>query len=457
MDPIFKVTNHTKHVGPGTIFVVQNGYSYSGLDFVKEALEKGASNFIISKNDEIKFKKIVCQDIKYQTVNDTRLALSELSARAYNYPADNLKIIGITGTKGKTSSVFLAYHALKKLGYKAALISGVYCEIGEKKYKTGLTTPQPDFLHWFFDKALSENITHVVMEVAAQALSLNRLEHIKFEAGLFTNFSLEHLEFYKDLNEYFKAKHLLLDKVKDKAKFVVNDDDIWCSMISNPSVFRFSINKKTNLKYNIFSENPVEIKIGNINIKSTLVGEYNATNLAGVISLLKVLGICLESSKDLFEDFTVIPGRMNRYNLANGAAAIIDYAHNPSSFESFFSAAKKLSSDIIVVFGCGGKRDQSKRSIMGNISAKFANKIIITNDNPRNENPNKIANDIISGILDKSKVDVILDRDKAIKKAYEYSKTGSLIVILGKGVDDYQEIGSNKYYFSDTSEILKYI
>lgn len=457
MNPIFKVTNHTKHVGPGTIFVVQNGDSYSGLDFVKEALQKGASNFIISKNDEIKFKKIVGQDIKYQIVNDTRYSLSEISAKAYNYPADNLKIIGITGTKGKTSSVFLAYHGLKNLGYKVALISGVYCEIGNQKYKTGLTTPQPDFLHWFFDKAISENFTHVVMEVAAQALSLKRLEHIKFEAGLFTNFSHEHLEFYKDLNEYFKAKHLLLDKIKDKAKFVVNNDDAWCSLISDPSVFRFSFNQKTNLKYNMVSDNPVEIKIGNINIKSTLVGEYNATNLAGVISLFKVLDICLDKTKDLFRDFSIIPGRMNSYNLANGSTAIIDYAHNPASFESFFAAAKKLSADIIVVFGCGGKRDQSKRSIMGNISERFASKIIITNDNPRNETPDKIANDIISGIIDKSKVDVILDRDKAIKKAYEYSKSGSLIVILGKGVDDYQEIGSNKYYFSDTSEILKYI
>ncbi len=215
MDFKFPVTSHTDYVTQGTIFVVQEGKKQSGNDYVRQAVQKGATKIIFGHTnidaDLLLFLKN--SNIATEFVSDTRFELSKLSSAAYDHPASKLNIIGVTGTKGKTSSVFLIYHLLKKLNINVALMSGVYCEVGDLKIKSSLTTPQPDFIHWFLNEALSRGVTHVVMETSAQAFSLSRLAHINFNVGLFTNFSSEHLEFYQDLDEYFTANHIQISLI----------------------------------------------------------------------------------------------------------------------------------------------------------------------------------------------------------------------------------------------------
>ena len=456
MSYIFAVTNHTDYVGTGTTFVVQEGEKSSGLEYIDLAIAKGATKIVLPKGASWQApKNIESKNIEIEYCDDTRYALSELSAQAYNFPASKLEIIGVTGTKGKTSSVFLLYHMLKKLNYKVALISGVYCEIFNERIKNSLTTPQPDFLHWFFDKAVKAGITHVVMETSAQAISLSRVAHIKFKVGLFTNFSSEHLEFYSDLEEYFLAKSQLRDLSE---KFIINIDDEWCKRLANfDHVQKFS-EVAGDFVYKVENVFPVSILFQNCVIKTNLVGKFNAANLAGVITVLVSFGIKLESLENILADFKGVPGRMEIYELANGAKGVIDYAHNPSSYASFLPTVRDLTKDLIVVFGCGGARDPKRRPVMGGLAATYADKVILTIDNCRDEDPEDIVKDILSGIDNnlKNKVTIVLDRSQAIKKAYELSNAGSLIAVLGKGPDEYQQIGKDKFFFSDYKELAKF-
>jgi UDP-N-acetylmuramoyl-L-alanyl-D-glutamate--2,6-diaminopimelate ligase len=470
MDYKFLVTSHTDHVTHGTTFVVQEGQKKSGSEFVHQAVLSGASKIIFGKSnfDKELLLFLKTNNIAIDFVNDTRLELSKLSAAAYNHPASKLNIIGVTGTKGKTSSVFLIYHILKKLNINVAIMSGVYCEVGDLKIKSSLTTPQPDFIHWFLNEAVIRGATHVVMEASAQAFSLSRLAHVHFTVGLFTNFSSEHLEFYKDLDDYFAAKLLLVNHIKENGFFVVNQDDQSYPKVINKftDINPKNLNLKTfschsidtDFYYEINNCFPVEISHQDLSIKTSLVGEFNAVNLAGVLSIVSSLGFPYNSLVNLLDDFAGVPGRMEKYALNNGAWAIIDYAHNPSSYESFFSAVSTLTNNLIVVFGCGGERDPARRPVMGRIAANYSSTIILTTDNCRSENPLDIIFDIKSGISDALQAKIIIepDRARAIKLAYEISSAGSLISILGKGPDEYQEINGIKFYFSDVQEILKY-
>jgi UDP-N-acetylmuramoyl-L-alanyl-D-glutamate--2,6-diaminopimelate ligase len=471
MDFKFPVTSHTDYVTNGTNFVVQEGKRQSGNDYVRQAVQKGAIKIIFGHTnidaDLLMFLKN--SNIATEFVKDTRFELSKLSATAFDYPASKLNIIGVTGTKGKTSSVFLIYHLLKKLNIKAAIMSGVYCEVGELKIKSSLTTPQPDFIHWFLNEALIRGATHVVMETSAQAFSLSRLAHVDFNIGLFTNFSSEHLEFYKDLDEYLSAKLILAQHIKKSGYFIINQDDQSYQNIIDklPMLDLNNFNAQTfsskyqdaNFYYQINNCFPVAISCQDLIINSFLVGKFNAVNLAGVVAVMCALGFKLDQLNDLLSDFAGVPGRMEKYALNNGAVAIVDYAHNPSSFESFFSTVRELTANLIVVFGCGGERDPARRPVMGNIAATYADTIILTTDNCRSEKPLDIISDIKEGVPKDLlyKVIVEVDRADAIKLACQLSKKDSLIAILGKGPDEYQEINGVKFVFSDVKEVLKFV
>ncbi len=464
MNNTFLVTSHTDHIDSNSTFIVQDGFKDSGLKYLSLAMKKGAKKIVIPNKYKIEAQKIITENlaenlnIKY--VEDCRLELSKLSAEAYDFPSLKLKIIGITGTKGKTSSTFLLYHMLKKLGYKVGLISGVHCQLGDEVIKSNLTTPQADFINWFLDKAVKNNYTHIVMEVSAQAITLKRVAHINFYGGLFTNFSSEHLEFYNNLDEYFQAKSQLINLIDKDGFFIINGDEdhyFKLNLKLREKVKTFSI-LNGDYKYNIENSNPVIIKFNNFTFKTNLIGSFNAINLAGIISILISMNLDISKTTNLLDDFKGVPGRMESYKLKNNSIAIIDYAHNPSSYASFFPTVRTLTKNLIAIFGCGGERDSARRPIMGEIASKYADQIILTTDNPRSEDAQKIAEEILSGIPIKEhhKVIIILDRAAAIKKAYELSYDKSLIALLGKGPDEYQEIGQNKFFFSDFKELANY-
>ena len=467
---IFPVACHTDNVGPGTTFVVIKGRSCDGMAYVPLALARGATTIVV-QHDAVIFPGIryMFDDYHAQVVrvDDTRRALAVLSANAVGHPARRLKIIGVTGTKGKTTSVFLLEHMLKTAGYATALLSSVKNSIMEHDFATNLTTQQPDYLHVFFDLCVQAGVTHVVMEVAAQAVTLYRTFGLQFDALLFTNFDHEHAEFYETQGEYFNAKYALFAQAQPTAPVVINADDVRGREIlaKNPLFLSFSLRDynahyQSQLHGNQHVQVDMCLRAKDVDyalICPTLLGVFNAYNCTGAAALALTLGIKPDAIQKACASFTGVPGRMERFVLANGAIGYVDYAHNPSSYENLLSLLRSLTDHLIVVFGAGGQRDREKRPIMGAIAARYADLVVLTTDNPRTEDPYRITEEIVAGMRGAVTKSVhIFDRAHAIGYAYAQSRSGSIIALLGKGADEYQMIGSTKYFFSDRQVIGQY-
>ena len=438
---LFPVACHTNNVGNGSLFVVIKGMKQDGLQFVPRALEQGAHGIVIEHDvvvsDEVE-NLITQHNALVIRVENSRKALAELSAAALNYPAKKLKIIGITGTKGKSTTTFLLEHILRSAGLKTAMLSTVFNRIKGIDIPTKLTTQQPDYLHVFFNECVNQDVEYVVMEVAAQAFSLHRVEGIEFDAAIFTNFSAEHGEFYATMADYFASKMKIIEHLKPGAPLLINQDDaLVASLLNQYSYSRY------------FSENSDFTC-------PALLGRFNRYNVSAATHCALELGIDHAVIKTALENFVGVPGRLEKYQLPNGALGIIDYAHNPSSFEAILGELRTLTDNLIVIFGCGGERDSSKRPVMGALASAIADRIIITADNPRSEVLEQINRDIMAGISHENlhKVTIEEDREKAIHQAYKYSQQGSLLVLLGKGPDEYQIIQGVTYPFSEKA-ILK--
>jgi UDP-N-acetylmuramoyl-L-alanyl-D-glutamate--2,6-diaminopimelate ligase len=460
----FPVTCHTDFIGEGSIFVAIEGYADSGINYIKQAIEKGARTIVVHLfallDDEI-VQLIHTHNITLMRVENTRQALAQLSAEYAGFPAQKLKIIGITGTKGKTTTSFLLEHILRTAGYKTALISSVHNKINDVIFPASLTTPQPDYLQQFLKLCVDNDIEYVVMEVAAQALTLHRVAGITFCGIIFTNFSHEHLEFYHDLTDYFAAKCLIFDHLALGAPIMINGDNAYCNQIQIPDtcILRFGFEHDTH-------EYPAQM-IGDSMTRivvrlehqahyydlqcSRLFGTYNAYNVLAASSMACAMSICMMYVTQALSTFTGVPGRLQEHALRNGARCFIDYAHNPESFEAVLSTLRALTPQLIVLFGAGGGRDISKRPMMGLIAARIADIVMITSDNPRKEDPATIARDIARDIPPSLTHKIVqeLDRKKAIEYAYQLSDSSSIIALLGKGPDEYQIIGTTKHYFSE--------
>lgn len=465
----FPVACHTRYVGPGSTFVAIRGYNQDGIAYISQAILQGATTIVVQEDVELpsEIEQVIEKNgVRLMRVDDARRALAQLSAQANGFPANQLKIIGITGTKGKTTSTFLLEHVLRSAGHKVALVSTVKNSIDGIDFPMQLTTPQPDYLHMFFRLCVDAGIEYVVMEVAAQALTLFRVEGLVFDAVIFTNFDKEHAEFYPTLEEYFDAKYLIFKHLKKDATIFINGDDLWCKKIleKNPTFSSFGLHEKgMTVRAEIVGtvRDAITFKAHWTNRETytiscpALIGLFNVYNILGVTSIALRLGLPIAKIQHACETFSKVPGRLEQYHLPNGARCFIDYAHNPSSYQAVLSTLRELTDNLIVVFGCGGDRDQGKRPLMGAVAAEIADRLILTSDNPRSEDPKKIIEDIESGISADSmhKVQEELDREKAIKKAYALSCAGSIIVLLGKGPDEYQQIGTVKYPFSEAAII----
>lgn len=425
---IYPVACHTDNVGPGSTFIAIKGMAFDGVDYIMLAMQKGATKIVVAR--DVHFQH---DDIEVVHVDDTRRALAELSAQAHDYSARKLKLIAITGTKGKTTSTFLLEHILRVAGYKTALLSTVKNSINGVDLPTKLTTQQPDYLHVFFDLCVEQGVEFVVMEVAAQAFSLQRVYGLQFDAAIFTNFSKEHGEFYATMDDYFAAKKQILSYLKEDAPLLLNKDD------------QRVANLATEYDGSVFFDQQ------HVYSCSALIGGFNQYNIAGVTECAAKLGLQSEQIQKALDSFVGVPGRLEKYELPNGALGIVDYAHNPSSYEAVLSELRKQTQHLIVVFGCGGDRDASRRPVMGSIASHYADCVVLTSDNPRSEDPATIVRDICAGIteVEQRKIIIELDRERAIQKAYELSRAGSIIALLGKGPDEYQIIKGVTTFFSD--------
>ncbi len=459
----FLVTSHTDHVGPGSTFVAIKGFKEEGSSYILDALKKGATKIVVEEGTELPVvitQAITQHNAQLMRVPSARKALSALAAEAYGYPAHSLKVIGITGTKGKTTTAFLLEHILKTAGHKTALLGTVKYSIIDQEYEAPLTTPQPDYLHAFFAECKKKGVEIVVMEAAAQALSVHRLDDVLFDAAIFTNFSLEHSEFYESIDHYFAAKYKLYELVQSSGLVVVNTDDERVRKNVPTIIAKETISMQGNGSYNgrLLASNlsglcmNLETPQGTFKLScAALLGEFSAYNLLASVAVVQRYGIQHEVIQKALDLFQGVPGRICRYALPNGAIAVIDNAHTPSSFEAFFSAVRPLSSHLIAIFGAGGDRDALKRPLMGAVAAQYADEIILTTDNPRSEEAEDIVKAILEGIPqeERHKVLVDLDRESAIRRAYAHTQPGSLLVLLGKGPVEYQHIKDTKIPFSE--------
>ena len=464
------VACHTKHIGPGSTFIAIKGCKQDGVDYIPKALKRGASKVVIQHNATIgqEIQNMLEQNnIDVELVENTRLALACMSEKASNYAHKKLKIIGITGTKGKTSTAFILEHLLRSAGHSTALISTVHNKILHTTLQSNLTTEQPDYLHHFFALCVNHEIEYVIMEVAAQALSLHRVANITFDAVIFTNFSQEHGEFYNTLNDYFKAKCSIFNQLKQNAHVLVNTDDQWGKQIVHKyqNFSSFGLTSHTDISATIIdADHHLKLAINHINDEHktdtiscpAIFGAFNAYNLLGAIGIANKLDISRGQCAQYMKSFTGIPGRLQMYTLKNNARCFIDYAHNPSSHAAVLSTLRSMTDDLIVIFGAGGERDHAKRPIMGHTASNIANTVILTSDNPRTEDPYQIIEDIYTGIITENqhKIHKEVDRKIAIEHACNIAKSSSIIAILGKGPDEYQEIKGRKYFFSE-KEIIK--
>ena len=501
----YPVTCHTDHVGQNSTFVAIKGFSVDGNKYIKDAIKKGATKIISEqKNPEI-IK--LCQKLKieFQQVKNARLELARQSSKALKTKNIKTKIIGITGTKGKTTTTYIVEHILRTAGFKTALIGTIKNKILDKEVDSINTTPESDFLHMFLHQCNKKDVDYLVMEVSSHALSLDRTYGIKFDSIGFTNLASEHLDFYKTMQKYFHAKFKIFKQVKKSEEntplrpggyegqasvetfnvdghIIINKDNDWGKKATE-------LLKNKNNIIPLEEKNFEQIKE---QIPEHMPGKFNIYNFTMAFLICKKLGIPTKTIKLAIRNFPGVPGRLQKHILKNKAIAFVDYAHNPSSMEEVLKTLRSLTKDLIVVFGCGGDRDKTKRPIMGEISTKYADKVIITNDNPRFENTRDIIKDIVTGISDKNrkntpsrrqpvlqshlgvggrlwrarrvwkhlmfmnKIQIIEDRKSAIKQAAQISTKNSIIAILGKGHENYNLIKGKKYFFDDFSQIKNY-
>jgi UDP-N-acetylmuramoyl-L-alanyl-D-glutamate--2,6-diaminopimelate ligase len=446
----------SRKVNKNDLFVAIEGFNLDGHKYIKAAIEKGASAIITQK--EVKVDKAVTV-IK---VEDTRIALAILAANYYDNPAKKLKLIGITGTNGKTTSTYMMKAILEAAGHKVGLVGTIANYIGDRRIDSHRTTPEALELQQLFYEMVESGIEYCVMEVSSHSLALSRVHGVRFSCGIFTNLTQDHLDFHKTFEDYFNAKLLLF---KESDSIIVNIDDKYGKTIEEKigkKVISYSIEGHADATSNIikmFSRGiEFELKYKNEieTIDLMIPGKYNVYNaLCSAVACLN-LGIRMEYVKKGLENVTV-PGRCEivtkGYNL--GFEVIVDYAHTPDGLENILKTAREFTEGrLITLFGCGGDRDKSKRPIMGKIATELSNIAIVTSDNPRTEEPGKIIEDIVAGIATNNYI-VAENRRDAIEKAIHTAQKGDIIVVAGKGHEDYQEINGKTISFDEKKIITE--
>ncbi len=461
---ISKITDNTKDVIPNSMFVAIRGTTADGHKFIPEAIEKGAVAIVCEE-----IPQDLQEDITYIQVENSRIALGQIISEYYDNVARNFVTIGVTGTNGKTTTATWVYKMLSFFRKKTVLLSTVNNIIIDEILPTNHTTPPVIELHKLLNDAYEKGAEYLSMEVSSHALSQYRVEGLKFDAAIFTNLTHDHLDYHKDFKSYRDAKKILFDRYTtiNSAAIINKDDRNAKYMVQNTEakVITYAMKSPADYKAKVLEEDlyGITILLENYEYSAELtypfIGTYNIYNVLAAIASLHSLNFDYEEILKISTLLKPPPGRMETFKLPNNAVAIVDYAHTPDALNNVLKSLRKLPdlNNIIVVVGAGGNRDQEKRPVMGKVVSLLADTIIITSDNPRNEDPKKIAKQIYEGIIPEKRQNTIiqLDREEAIKTAVMLSKPGDAILIAGKGHEQYQEIEGVKYPFSDQKIIKK--
>lgn len=449
----------------GDVFFAIPGVLVDGHDYIQGAIDQGCRCVILEKPGDYSQ-----DDMTFVLVKDGSIALAAMAIAFFDHPSRKIDLVGITGTNGKTTTATLLHDLYSSIGHKCGLISTVTNKVGDRSIKSTHTTPNPVSLNSLLNEMVNEGCTHCFMEVSSHAVVQNRIHGVQFKGGVFTNISHDHLDYHKTFDAYIKAKKKFFDDLSRDAFALVNIDDKNGSVMLQNTLaqkYNFALKTPADFKAKII-ENDISGLILNMDGKefySRLIGRFNAYNLLTVFATATLLGEDKLTILSALSNLSSVDGRFQYVKGQKGPTAIVDYAHTPDALENVLStinSIKKKNAKLYTVVGCGGDRDVSKRPIMASIAARLSDQLILTSDNPRNENPDLILEDMRKG-LDEVERDMALsisDRREAIKLAIKLASSLDIVLLAGKGHEKYQEIKGVRYDFDDyqiASEFLNQI
>lgn len=473
---------NSRNIRQGSTFFAIKGFAADGHMFISAAIEKGASAIVIEDGSAFSASDASSKGVTRILVKDTRAALAHLSEMYFGEPSTKLRVIGVTGTNGKTTTTNVIKQLLEAGGERVGLIGTIGTWLGDEHLPTKHTTPESRDLSELLARMVQEQVTTCVMEVSSHALELKRVAALDFDIAIFTNLTQDHLDFHKDMESYCKAKAKLFQGLKDTAVAISNGDSPYCDRmiadtVANSHTYgvmkegddlghadllasnvRLGLDKTRFTLSKRYSDESAEFE-------TSLIGRFNVENILAALSALYfgIEGYSLTRLAELLPQVKAIRGRYEQVVLPNGSIAVIDYAHTPDALENVMRTSRALMEQtgaegrLWVVFGCGGDRDRQKRPLMGSIASQLADRIILTNDNPRSEDPRQILLEIEAGITPGSTYEVIEDRRKAIRTALSATSSSDIVVIAGKGHETYQIMGQQTTHFDDREEVLAWV
>lgn len=442
---VSSVSLDSRIIEPNSLFVALSGNVLDGHSFINEVIEKGAKTIVYEKNIS-DFKT----GVTYIKVADTHSAVGLIASNFYGNPSSKMKLVGVTGTNGKTTTATLLHQLFRDLGYKAGMIGTVVNKINDKSFEASRTTPDPVTLNKLLADMVDEGCEYCFMEVSSHSVSEKRVSGLHFVGGIFTNLTLDHLDYHKTLDNYAEAKKGFFDMINPAGFAVANiDDERGEYMLSTTKAHTYTLSLKKKADFNE-------------RLDTKLIGEFNIYNILGIYAVSILLGQDSEKVKNIIKTLEPVAGRFQYLKSEEGVIGIVDYAHTPDALENVLKTANEMKKGgkLIAVVGCGGDRDRSKRPIMARIGYEMSDTLILTSDNPRTEKPEDILEEMrvgIDGLPTEGKVYIISDRHEAIAKACLSASPNDIILIAGKGHETYQEVQGVKTHFDDMEEMKKYL
>lgn len=450
----------SRKVQPGYLFIAVKGTQSDGHAFIEKAASSGAIAVVAEKlPDEISDKTT------YVTVKDSAKALGIIASNFYGNPSSKIKVVGVTGTNGKTTVATLLFKLFTSMSYRCGMLSTVVNKIVDKEIVATHTTPDPIQINELLVKMIEEKCTHCFMEVSSHAVAQGRIEGLQFSGGLFTNITHDHLDYHRTFESYIRAKKGFFDMLPSSAFALVNvDDKRGMVMLQNCKAKKetYGLKKMADFKGKIITNSieGLELEIGERNVWFKLIGDFNAYNLLAVYGTACLLG---EDPEMVLLKLSALTGASGRFELVMPGSrftAIVDYAHTPDALKNVLETIEHFRTgqeQVIAVVGCGGDRDKTKRPLMAAIACKYSSKVIFTSDNPRSEDPMEIIKEMQKGVgpTDAKKTLVMVDREEAIKTACMMAKERDIILVAGKGHETYQEIKGVKHPFDDKEVLVR--
>jgi UDP-N-acetylmuramoyl-L-alanyl-D-glutamate--2,6-diaminopimelate ligase len=452
------ITFDSRKVSPGTCFFAVKGNQSDGHAFIADAISSGAVAVVCEQIPEVTTSKVT-----FVRVKDSALALALLSSSYYDHPSRKMKLVGITGTNGKTTTITLLHRLFNSLGHPSGCFTTIRNYIGDQVIEATHATPDPVQLNRILNEMVKAGCEYAFMEVSSHALDQKRVAGLTYAGGIFSNITHDHLDYHKTFDEYIRAKKSFFDHMPAGSFSLINADDKNGEvMVQNTksSVSFYGLKSMADFKAKIIEShfNGTLLNIDNTEIWTRFIGEFNAYNLLAVYACARLMGQSKEDVLRLLSSMETVEGRFQYLQSSTGVTAVIDYAHTPDAVVNVLrtiARIRKGSEQVITVIGAGGNRDKSKRPVMAKVAAEMSDKVILTSDNPRNEDPIDILKDMKAGLDNKMLEKTIIqpDRREAIKMACMLTRAGDIILIAGKGHENYQEIKGVKHHFSDFEEV----